>query len=70
MPLLPPATNQRQQRHSSLCIGANRNESIGVADYNRTVMYASFSLVSDEIGRNFLSMTLKPMEVGNQDTGG
>ena len=42
-----PATNQRQKRHSRLCRGANRNESIGVADYHRTVIESSSSPVSD-----------------------
>jgi len=62
------ATHQRQKRQPRLGIGAHKNESIGATDYNRMVMYASFSLVSDEreaetfrlssrlriTGRNFL----------------
>jgi hypothetical protein len=47
VPLLPPATDQRQKRHPRLCRGANRNESIGVADYHRTVIESSSSPVSD-----------------------
>ncbi|MBD2074618.1 hypothetical protein H6F86_12110 [Phormidium sp. FACHB-592] len=30
------ATSQRQKRHPRLCLGAHRNENLGVADYHRS----------------------------------